>query len=74
MSNEFDVTDGFADDCETFACEALATHLPWIDTSPIASALDDLFPSHTIKRWIYSPLILLKLLILQDKKKLVTVH
>jgi len=37
--------------------------------SPIASVLDDLFPSHTIKKWIYSPLLLLKLLILQDQKK-----
>ena len=69
MSNEFDLADGFAGDCETFDCDALATHLTWIDTSPLASALDDLFPSHTIKRWIYSPLTLLKLLILQDKKK-----
>ena len=68
MSNDFDVTDCFTDDCEILVCEAFATHLSWIDTSPIASVLDGLLPSNTIKKWIYSPLLLFKLLILQDKK------
>ena len=68
MSNDFDLTGYFTDDCETFVCKVLAKYLSWIDTSPIASDLDDLFPSHTIKKGIYSPLLLFKLLILQDKK------
>ena len=72
MSNDFDVTGCFTDDCEIIVCEALAKHLSWIDTFPIASTLDDLFSSHTIKKWIYSPLLLFKLLILQDFKKKLT--
>jgi hypothetical protein len=74
MSNIFDVVCGLTDDCETFDCDALANYLSWIDTSPITYVLDELFPPDRVKKWIYSPLLLLKLLILQDKKKLVTVH
>jgi hypothetical protein len=45
-------------------------HLTWIETSIIKWVLDELFPPDKVKRWIYSPLSLLKLAILQDTRKM----
>jgi hypothetical protein len=47
----------------------LAYFLSWIDTSIIASKLDELCPSNKVRKWTYSPLTLLKLAIMYDFKK-----
>ena len=69
MLNDFDLYDGFADCCETLVSDSLSNYLSWIDTSPIAYVLEKLFPSESIKRWVYPPILLFKLSILQDQKK-----
>jgi len=73
MSLDFALPEGSGAYSSSLGYDLLLLYLSWIDTSPIVSTLHDLFPSDTIKRWVYSPLSLLKLAILQDKKKLVTV-
>jgi len=47
----------------------LYLYLSWIETSLIAWVLDELFPPDQVKRWLYTPVSLLKLAILQDTKK-----
>jgi hypothetical protein len=61
--------DGSGDSSSVTGFDLLLLHLAWMDKSLVASVLDELFPPEKIKRWVYSPLSLLKLAILQDLKK-----
>jgi hypothetical protein len=62
-------TDGSGDGSSPIGYDLLLLHLSWIENSQIAWALNDLFPPEKVKRWVYSPLSLLKLAIVQDKKR-----
>jgi hypothetical protein len=48
----------------------LLKYLSWIENSPIMWILNSLFPPDKVKQWTYSPIALLKLAILQDKRKM----
>ena len=68
MKNDFDSKSDFPDCSGPPDCDFLVNYLSWIDKSPIMLILETLFPSCQTRKWVYSPLLLLKLLILQDKK------
>jgi hypothetical protein len=70
MSQNLALENGSGDDPSSIGYELLLSHLPWIEISRIAWVLDDFFPPEKVKRWVYSPLSLLKLAILQDKKRI----
>ena len=69
MYSDFDLKSDSPDCSGPPACDFLANYLSWIDNSPIMPILEKLFPSCQKRKFVYSPLLLLKLLILQDKKK-----
>lgn len=68
MSEELALQEDTGNDSSSTGYDLLLSHLSWIDTSPILWVLYELFPPDKVKRWVYSPLSLLKLAILQDKK------
>jgi hypothetical protein len=69
MSQDLALQDGAGGEVSPIGTDFLVSHLSWIDTSLIALVLNELFPPEKIQRWIYSPLSLLKLSILHDKKR-----
>ena len=77
MSQDLALQDGAGDlpasrhgDSSPLGTDLLLLHLSWIENSLVAWVLDELFPPDKVKRWIYSPLSLLKLALLQDKKRI----
>ena len=68
MSETLALPEGSGGDSSSLRPDFLLLHLSWLDNSPIAWALHDLFPPEKVQRWLYSPLMLLKLAIVQDKK------
>jgi hypothetical protein len=70
MSPDMSLQEGCGDDSSSIGFDSLLLHLSWLENSLIAWELDKLFPPEKIKRWIYSPLSLLKLAIVQDKKRI----
>ena len=69
MSLDFGLQAGSGDDSSFFGYDSLLQYLSWIENSLIAWYLDELFPPEQVKRWVYTPVSLLKLAILQDTKK-----
>ena len=70
MSQDLALENGSGDDTSSITPGLLLLYLSWIETSSIAWVLADLFPPDKVKRWVYSPFSLLKLAILQDKKRI----
>jgi hypothetical protein len=68
MSQTLALEEGPGDASSSLGYDLLLLYLSWIETSPIMGVLNELFPPDKVKRWVYSPLSLLKLAILQDKK------
>jgi len=68
MSQALASQEGTGDDSSSIGYDLLLLHLAWIENSLIAGVLNELFPRNKVKKWVYSPLSLLKLAILQDKK------
>jgi predicted branched-subunit amino acid permease len=70
MSHDLALQEGSGDASSYICFDSLLVYLSWIENCLIACELAQLFPPEKIKRWIYSPLSLLKLAILQDKKRI----
>ena len=68
MSEALALEEGTGDASSSIGYDLLLLHLSWIDKSPIMWVLHDRFPPDKVKKWVYSPLSLLKLAIVQAKK------
>ena len=74
MALNIDLSSFFPEIPEIPSFDVLANCLLWLDKSSIPSLLEELLSSYSLQKWVYSPLLLFKLLILQDQKKPVTAN